>query len=378
MASRSALVKSVKQYTHTYMADWPGGRREEFQSVFVKIHTTNGVYGVGEAPIYTRALGDTLGGTIRAIDLIAEAIAGEDTWNLSRLHWKARTVTGSMGGRIPESARAAVDMAIYDILGKLTDQPVHQLLGGGYRTDFSVLGTEFGRTSDDKLSLVAGFISDGYEGLEVKIRIDGTPTSRVQSEKVEALKSVLDAVPATVQVIADMNQRWGSPSAVIKFLSPLAGQYPNLYVEQPTAYADLTGMAQVTNHLDCPVIADESATSPEALVEIARREAANMISVKLARVGGLYPAMKMVTIAENSGIEVRTDTVPNGLIAETATAHLAACIRLPHPVSDGWTWLEPPVGAGGITLEAGRIWLPEDAAGLGVDFDEEEILDESE
>lgn len=367
-------IKDIDIFPAGYQALLPG--REEPQhhpTVLIKLRTDAEYYGVGEAPAYTTSLGDTEESTSAALRRICDAIAGMNVWQIAELHERMTWVTGSQGGRIPEAARSAVDMALYDIAGKIAGEPLYRLLGGGYRSAFTILGTEWCKTLDGKLEIINGFLQDGYRGLEVKVRIDeGVDLGSVR-EQAWMLRRVLEEVPGDVQVIADMNQRWGSTANVVSSLASIAPHAPNLYIEQPVHYADLAGLSRVTAALSCHVIADESAMSAEAVAQLARQDAANMISIKLPRVGGIYPALRMIAAAEAAGMEVRTDTVPHGRIADTATCHVASVIRIPHPVSDGWTWLSPDFTDGGVQLSGGRILLP-DAPGLGVDFEESAVV----
>lgn len=343
-------IAGIERFPVTYQLSFPGVAPRPLDSVLIKVFTEEGVYGVGEAPGFVHYLGDTQPHILKCLDLIEEVIKGENPWRVARLRHKMRRVTGS-GSRVPEAARAAVDMALYDIMGKDAGKPVYQLLNGGYRTSFAVCGTESGETLEEKVALINDYLSRGYKAIEVKLGIPEDLDLSAVRKKAELLKGILDAVPGDVEIYGDINQHWGGAKNVISMVNSLLRGFPNLYLEQPARYFDLEGLATIKNAVDCFVIADESAMSPEMVLQLARMQAVDMIDIKLPRVGGLYPAMQMVTIAESAGIEIRTDTAMNGKIGDTASAHLAACIEIPHPIDDGWTWLSPTPAVGGHNAE---------------------------
>ena len=367
---REMKITGIDAYPVGGEMRFPGkGLATPYDIVIVRVTTDAGICGFGEAPAHTASLGDGRDAIIWLLRQYEAALDGVSAWQLAKMHKRMLAINGGLSGRIPDAARCAVDIAVHDVLGKAVGQPVYAILNGGLRSEFGALGTEFGRTVEEKVEHVQRYLGAGYAGLEVKVRIDdGLDLCEVRRQ-CDMLRSVLEVTPTSVEVIADMNQRWGAAKNSILMAHSLLAGYSNLYFEQPVHYADLAGMATIRAAIPYPVIADESATGPEVLIDIVRRQAADMISIKLARVGGLYPAMQMLTIAEAAGIEIRTDTAPNGHIGDTATAHLAACVRIPHPVSDGWTWFTPDVVSGGVQLGGDGVIRISEAPGLGIDVD---------
>jgi L-alanine-DL-glutamate epimerase-like enolase superfamily enzyme len=150
-------------------------------------------------------------------------------------------------------------------------------------------------------------------------------------------------------------------------------RHDNLSIEQPLHYADLSGAAHVRAHAGVPVILDESVWSPQAMLELVRLGACDRIVCKLNRLGGFVPAMQTAAICDAANIGVSVDTNPYTIIGDTASCHIAACIRTHYPVDcEGHLSFidlgDETLFSGGITFADGRAHLP-DAPGLGVEVD---------
>jgi L-alanine-DL-glutamate epimerase-like enolase superfamily enzyme len=349
---------------------WPS----KMPSFLVKVTADNGMYGVGEVSSQTWYLGETAKQIEAEIDLYAHALEGLDPEGVSLVH---RAMQARVSGGMPGSrgARSAVDMAIYDLIGKARGTPVHALLGGAYRTSFQMLTNLYHKTPDAMAAAAKQFVQRGFKALKIKVGdvllAQGWSRDNLRCE-LEKLCAALAAVPYDVYIDADANQGWLSPKWTVDALSEFDG-YRNLSIEQPLPYADLDGAAFVTAHAKTPVILDESVWSPEAVMQLARMRACDRIVLKLNRVGGFFPALQIIAICEAAGIGVSVDTNPYTLVGDTACCHIAAVIGTPYPVDcEGHlsflTMGEHDPFAGGITIENGIARLPE-APGLGIDVD---------
>jgi len=122
-----------------------------------------------------------------------------------------------------------------------------------------------------------------------------------------------------------------------------------------------------------PIILDESVVSPEAMLQIAKNDAADRIVLKINRVGGFWNSRKIVNICEAKSIGISFDTMPFTMLGDTALCHLAATVRDPYPVdAEGHLWFETTPFKGGIKIMNGRAILPKDP-GLGVELDEKKL-----
>jgi L-alanine-DL-glutamate epimerase-like enolase superfamily enzyme len=340
----------------------------------IKVSAENGNYGIGEATSQTWYLGETAPQIEACIALYDQALRGQDAGNFARLHalMEAKISGGMPGGR---GARSGVDMACYDLVGKVLGVPVHALLGGAYRTEFAMLTNLYHKTPAAMAEAAGLYARQGFEGLKIKVGdtvlAKGWNRDHLEAE-LALLRAALDAVPTGVYIDADANQGWRSAQWTVSVLKRFAG-HDNLSIEQPVPYADLVGAAFVRAHAGVPVILDESVWSPEALMTIVNLGACDRIVLKLNRLGGFFPAAQAIAICEAANIGVSVDTNPYTIVGDTALCHIAAIARTPYPVDcEGhMSFLDigtPDPFRGGITIGGAIARLP-DAPGLGVDVD---------
>ncbi len=343
-------------------------------SILVRVTAENGVYGIGDASSQTWYLGETAEQMESHVALYAKALKGIDPANFALCH---KLMEATVGGGMPggRTARSAVDMALYDLVGKARGVPVHALLGGAHRTSFTLLTNLYHKTPEDMAAACRDFSARGFKGLKVKVGdvvlAKGWDRANMEAELAK-LAAAIEATPRDVYIDADANQGWISPQWTVSLLRRFAGT-DNLSIEQPLPYADLAGAAHVRALSGVPVILDESVWSPEQMMAIARQQACDRIVLKINRLGGFFPAAQTIAICEAAGIGVSVDTNPYTLVGDTAVCHMAGIVRVPYPVDcEGHVSFvslgKPDVFKGGITFSDGLAHLP-DAPGLGVDVD---------
>jgi L-alanine-DL-glutamate epimerase-like enolase superfamily enzyme len=339
----------------------------------VKVSAEDGSHGIGEATSQVWYLGETAEQIAANIKLYDGALRGKDPANFALCH---QIMEATVGGGMPggRTARSGVDMALYDLVGKARGVPVHALLGGAYRTSFEQLTNLYHKTPEAMAEGCREYVGRGFKGLKIKVGdvllAKGWNRDNFESE-LDKLQAALEVTPRNVYIDADANQGWRSAQWTVSLLKRFE-RYDNLSMEQPLPYADLEGAAFVRAHSRTPVIMDESAWSPEAVMQLIRMQAADRIVLKLNRVGGFLPGHQIITICEAAGVGVSVDTNPYTLLGDTAVCHIAAVARTAYPVDcEGHVSFlslgEPNPFAGGITLRDGRAWLP-DAPGLGVEI----------
>jgi L-alanine-DL-glutamate epimerase-like enolase superfamily enzyme len=349
---------------------WPS----QLPCFIVKVSAEDGRYGIGDATSQVWYLGETPEQIEAQLRLYDGALRGKDPANFALAH---EVMEATVGGGMPggRTARSAVDMALYDLVGKALGVPVHALLGGAHRTSFQQLTNLYHKTPEEMAAASQDFVRRGFKGLKIKVGdvvlAKGWDRDNMESELAK-LQAALEVVPRNVYIDADANQGWRSAQWTLAVLQRFA-RYDNLSIEQPLPYADLEGAAFVRAHSRVPVIMDESVWSPGAMMQLIRMGAADRIVLKLNRVGGFYPAQQIIAMCEAAGIGVSVDTNPYTLLGDTACCQIAAIPRTPYPVDcEGHQSFlslgEPNPYSGGITFRDGRAWLP-DAPGLGVDVD---------
>lgn len=324
------------------------------EDVIVEIYTDKGNIGFGEAPPTGVITGDTTGAIIGAIkDHISKTIIGMDIENFEEIMLRLdKCVVKNT------SAKAAVDIALYDLYGQLYKAPLYKLLGG-YRkeivTDITISVNEPEEMVKDSLDA----IKRGYETLKIKVGKDSI-------KDIGRMKAIRKAIGYDVKLRIDANQGW-KPKEAVKVLRQMEDAGLNIeFVEQPVAAHDIEGLKFVTDNISMPVLADESVFSPEDALKILQTRAADFVNIKLMKTGGLHKALKICSMAEIYGVECMIGCMLEAKVSVTAAVHLAAAksiitkIDLDGPVLCS----EDPVDGGAIFNES--IITLENTPGLGI------------
>ena len=320
----------------------------------VRLETDDGLIGYGEAAPTPVITGDTRGGILEGFSIAGRAIMG------LRLD-EPETIFNRLAGSMVHntSAKAALHMAIWDLIARSYGQPLNAVLGGARRwleCDLTISLNDPEQMAADSRAAVA----QGFGILKVKIGTDA-------QLDLERLKAVRAAVGSGVRLRLDANQGW-KPDEAIRVMHKIedAGVDPDL-VEQPVKANDLEGLARVTAAVDTPVLADEAIFSPLDAERVITSHAADMINIKLMKTGGIWQALKIVALAEINQVEVMMGSMMESAVSVTAAAQLAMA-RSCFTMID----LDPPMLCsanpvrGGMAWQGSRITLPE-APGLGID-----------
>jgi len=256
-------------------------------------------------------------------------------------------------------------------MGKASEQPIYNLLGGGFQTVFGLLATTPRAEPKRMAEHAKRLLGKGYTCFEPKM------TGHLESLDADAnrLEAIIEAVPGHALVIADPNQTWGTAKDTIKILTRRFSGVANLAIEQPVQFHDLKGLAAITQAVTQKVIADEAIQNLSMMIEIASQRVADVISLKLGKCGGFYKALQMMRIAEAAGLPVRIDWTQGSALLDTATGHLCAAVRLVacDPGMDYQLRIkDKPVAEGGAVVRKGRLVMPE-GPGLGLTVDEKLI-----
>ena len=324
------------------------------EDVIVEIHTDCGRIGYGEAPPTGPITGDTTLAIIGAIqDHISKAIIGRDVDDFEDV---LQAVQKSVIGNT--SAKAAVDMALWDLYGQLYSIPVYKLMGGSRKnitTDITISVNDPDIMVRD--SLIA--LDRGYDCLKMKVGIN-------PDLDVARLKAVRQAVGNDVTIRIDANQAW-TPKQAVKILNSMQEQGLQIeLVEQPVHAHDLEGMKYVTDRSYVPVLADESLYSPADAATILRMGAADLLNIKLMKCGGLYNALKICTMAEVYGVECMIGCMLEAKISVNAAVHLACAKKVITKVDlDGPVLCSEDPILGGAVFNEKDITVS-DAPGLGI------------
>lgn len=322
------------------------------EDVIVELHTDTGAVGYGEAPPTGVITGDTTGAILGAIqDHIAPALLGRDLDEFEDL-----TAAVQKALVHNTSAKAAVDMALWDLLGQKYSAPVYRMLGGARKnivTDITISVNPPEEMARDARTAV----QRGYDCLKVKVGID-------PELDVARLAAVRQAVGRDIKLRIDANQAWNAKQAV-RILNQMQERGLDIeFVEQPVPAADLEGMQYVTRHADVPVLADESVFSPADALRIMQTGAADLVNIKLMKCGG--NALRIAAAAEVYGVECMIGCMLEAKISVNAAVELACAKKIITKIDlDGPVLCSEDHILGGAVFNEKNITVS-DAPGMGI------------
>ena len=328
---------------------------EAVEDVVVMIRTDTGHVGYGEAPATAVITGDTHGSIIEAIrKVIAPRIIGQEVANLNRI---TRLVQGAMENNF--SAKAAVEIALYDLWGQLYDAPLYKLLGGGdpvVTTDITISVDYIDKMVADSVAAV----DRGFASLKIKVGKD-------MGVDIERVKAIHAAVEGRALLRLDANQGWTAKQAVTAMHAlEDAGVHLEL-LEQPVRAKDIEGLKYVTERVNAPVMADESVFGPAEVIDLIKRRAADIINIKLMKTGGLSNAIRIADIASLYGVECMIGCMIESSISVAAAVHLAVAKAdvITKVDLDGPSLCQFDPVDGGVVFNESEISVT-DAPGLGI------------
>lgn len=298
----------------------------------------NDVIGYGEAAP-NKYYGESAETVMACVAMFAGNL-GDDPFLIEELSQKLDKVI-----RLNPSAKAAVDMATYDIVGKLLDVPVYKLLGLNPahtpRTSFTI-----GLDSPLEMAKKALAAQD-FPILKIKV---GT------KHDIEILKAIREVSSAIIRV--DANAGW-TPKEAIKNINAIT-PYNIEFVEQPVSSHDLAGLKLVRDNVEIPIIADESCVTIEDIPRLS--ECVDGINFKLMKNGGITNVLKMIHVARAYNLRTMLGCMIESSLAITAAAHLTPLVD--YADLDGQLLInDDPFH--GVTVEHGKLILP-NRPGLGV------------
>jgi len=334
---------------------WLSGGRLKFErldSTFVRIDTDEGVSGWGEGCPWGHTYLPAHGPGIRAgIETLAPALIGQDPRSLDHIN---RVMDVALPGH--PYVKSPVDMACWDILGKVAGLPVWQLMGGGSATPVAVNSSISTGTPEEMLALIGQAAAKGYTVHSAKV---GGTDIALDIERIEAISTGL---PKGHKVTFDVNRAW-QPATAIEVLNSVSARD---WVEQPCE--TLEQCAHVAGRVQNPIMLDECLHGVQDHLEAWKRGACEGVKVKPNRVGGLTRARQIRDFGVSVGWQMHIEDVGGSALADTAAIHLAASTPDANRLA---SWLchyhldvDPVPGQGARNIDGFAI--PPTAPGLGV------------
>ncbi len=337
---------------------------EMMNFVFVRMETADGLVGWGEAaclggPTWSEESSESVAATIERY--IAPWLVGREASEIEPLARElARRVQGN------PFARAAVEMALWDLNGKALGVPVHRLLGGRVRDRVPLSWSLAVADHDAEVEEARAKVARGHRIFKIKT------AALPLAEDIARIKRLREALGPDISLRVDANQGWDRSTA-LKAIRALEAW--NLdFVEQPVPRWDLEGMAEIAKRVSVPIMADESCFSPHDALAIARLGGVSILGLKVTKSAGISNTLAIARIAEAAGM-----TCYVGCMIETSlgTAAYLQVALAAAPVTWGCELFGPLLLKGDVVRDPVRYAdgciLGLDKPGLGVEVDEAAI-----
>jgi len=323
-------------------------------NVLVRLRTRDGIVGWGEACPLAFITGETQATDLAVGKDLANFVRGRDPFTLG-------AIVAELDGFTPSSSsmKAALEMAVWDICGKVAGQPVYKLLGG-YRDSFETDITIGIDSPAEMANKATKYVQDGFKTLKIKLG-DGPELDT------QRMKAIREAIGYGIKLRTDANQGWTAADTVHALR--MMEKYQMQVCEQPVPYWDLAGLKYSRDHSPTPIMADESVHSPHDAMAVVRENAVDCINIKLMKAGGLLRGAQIATIAASAGVTCMVGCMEETRIGLTAGAHLVASQKnIVYADLDSFMEFSVDPVLGGMQVKGGVVTLPS-APGLGVDVD---------
>lgn len=330
---------------------------DDMPSIIVRMTTSCGIVGYGEAVPDEHVTGETIESTIAVLrHQLGPLLIGKNPMQLEHLH----DLMNRSNRGVP-AAKAALDIACHDILGKKLNQPIYAWIGGRFHDAFPVTHVLSIDTPERMAREAEAQVELGYTAIKMKVGVD------VHSD-VQRVKAVRHAVGPNIPIRIDVNQGWRNAANTVTAMR-LLEPYQIDWVEQPVEADDFESMVEVKQKIAVPLMMDEGVRDMYDMRRMTMMQAAHKANIKLMKCGGIHPAKKLVHMAEMSGIECQIGSMVESSIASSAGFHVAFSSKNVHTVE-----LTGPLrfskDVGNLTYDLPNISLNE-RPGLGIEIDEE-------
>ena len=336
-------IKSIRSHVLRVPLDEPlaGGPpyfRSHNQFVILRVETEDGIEGIG-ATFFGGALSATLK---HAVDQLGELIVGEDPLRVEAITQKLRSAAASAGpGGILTLAISGIDMALWDIKGKLLGQSLGTMLGGlRDRVPTYASGALVRAYPLDHLVKAAQLLVDrGFKQMKTQLALPG---DTAPAKEVERARLIREAAGPDIDLMCDINQRWSVHQAIE--IGKRVEDVHFFWLEDVTVHDDYTGLARVADALITPLAGGECLYGITPFRHMIEAHSVDIIMIDLNRVGGISNWMKVAAMAEAFNLPVVShlfpeihvhlvSAIPNGLTVEYMPWSFRLFEEVPVPVN---------------------------------------------
>ncbi|HEU5314913.1 MAG TPA: mandelate racemase/muconate lactonizing enzyme family protein [Chloroflexota bacterium] len=376
--------------------------------LFLRLHTDDGLVGLGEtffgAPEVASYLHETA----------APKLLGQDPGRIEQLRYVLKSYVGTKGTGVENRAHSAIDIALWDLLGKVTGKPIYALLGGAFRTSVRAYNTcagyryvrattgqlreNWGLPSEGKDAQTAGpyedleswhlgasggaaalarsLLDQGITGMkmwpfdEYAYATNGTNITAAELDKaLRPFREVRDAVGGAMDLMVELHGLWNLPAA-LKIAHAFEREGLNPYwIEDPLRPDDIESLARFAHNTAIPTTASELLAGRQGFRELLEARAASYVMLDLGWCGGITEGKAIATLAESFGLPIAPHDC-TGPVVWAAGVHVA--LNAPNTliqevVRAFFTGWYAELATGLPTVQDGRVSLS-DRPGLGVDL----------
>jgi L-alanine-DL-glutamate epimerase-like enolase superfamily enzyme len=350
-----------------------GGAATQSDAVVLKIHTDEGIIGVGETGDtslwYMGESQDSIMHNLAKV-FAPQTLIGEDPFNIETI--LARMDKATRGN---SQSKAVVDYALHDLMGRALGVPVYKLLGGLSNPKVALAFVMSSGTAEAVGAEGKALVEAGFRGLKLKVG------AQSPDEDIEMIAALRAAVGARVKVMIDANGGWMYHQAL--YVLQRVAKYDVFLAEQPVPWWDIDGLARLRRKVDLPIFADESAAELGHVLQIIERDAADGFFLKVPKAGGILKSRRWVSVAQAANLPVMCGCMINsglGSAAEAAFLGATAWMGMIEQEAIGplnlynihdtvTTPIENDLALKAPRYEKGFLYPP-DGVGLGVELDE--------
>lgn len=341
-----------------------GGSHSVSPFLLIEVHTDDGVTGLGEVSCTPRWSGEDQVTAAHLINsILAPLMIGKDPRDIEQLTLNMRR---ALFGH--PFTKAALEMALWDILGKAVGLPVYRLLGGAVRefvpTKWSISGTD----PVSAAGIARWAVERGFRTMKVKVGID-------PERDIERVRAVRHAIGPDVRLGVDANGAW-TPRLAVAMIKRLR-EFDIFFAEQPVPPDDVTWLAEVRREAGVPIIADESVYSAQDALSIVRSGAADAFSIYVGKSSGIGPARKIAAITEGAMLGCTIGSNLEMGVGSAAMIHLG--MATPGITADEFPCdiIGPFFYEDDLLIEplpiTGGTATPHERPGLGVELDKDKV-----
>jgi o-succinylbenzoate synthase len=323
------------------------------ETVFITLTTDTGLSGFGAVTPDAFVTGEDADDVMTVVEQrMIPMLIGADPLRYAMIQEKIRRSFA-----VKPTARALIDMALYDLLGKRAELPVYKLLGG-YRTRIKTSVTVGILSTGQTLAQIGFLIDEGYSIIKLKGGID-------VEQDIRTLEAVATKFGSSITLRFDANQGY-TQEQTLHFLEHIPDTLHFEILEQPVASDNHAHLGNITRKSSVPVMADESISGLRDAYHLVRHNLVDMINIKLMKSGGITSALHINSVARAAGVEVMVGCMDECQLGIAAGLHFALCRpNIRYADLDGFIDLGEDPTEGCVFVKHGYLY-PSEQPGFGL------------